>query len=379
MSESQINIFSDYLPAELHEGKTWYISYYVKNPVTKFLERRRIKCNRIRPLSERRKFAKAVIEEINDKLRKGWNPLMENEAPKGFHKFRDVLKTFTRQKIKGKSTDSVRSYKSFIKKLEEWLTEQEKAEIFAMQFTRSMARDFLLQVDETIESARTYNNHIAFYRNMFNWFIEFDYCKINPFDGFSKRLKEHKQRIQYIEPEIREKINSFLLRKDYNFYIACMFAFHVLVRPKELTFIKIKHIDLKKQQLFIPNRSAKNDKSRYPTIPNVMVEFLEKMKLEKYDPEMFLFTSGWVPGWENFNPRRVAKRWDWLRNKINMNSRIKFYSLRDSGIIQMLKDGISPDEVMYQADHYSLEITNEYVRITNPKIFTDVRDKATKF
>ncbi|MDF1550435.1 MAG: hypothetical protein P1P88_21610, partial [Bacteroidales bacterium] len=39
------------------------------------------------------------------------------------------------------------------------------------------------------------------------------------------------------------------------------------------------------------------------------------------------------------------------------------YSLRDSGIIQMLRDGRSPKEVMEAADHSSIEVTNNYVKV----------------
>ena len=49
------------------------------------------------------------------------------------------------------------------------------------------------------------------------------------------------------------------------------------------------------------------------------------------------------------------------------------------GIIQKIRDGIPIDEVMYQADHYSLETTNTYVRIANPEVFKNVRDLSSKF
>ena len=45
----------------------------------------------------------------------------------------------------------------------------------------------------------------------------------------------------------------------------------------------------------------------------------------------------------------------------------QFYSLRDTGIIEMLANGISPNEVKEQADHSSIKITNEYLKHANPK------------
>jgi integrase len=58
---------------------------------------------------------------------------------------------------------------------------------------------------------------------------------------------------------------------------------------------------------------------------------------------------------------------------------MKLYSLRDSGIIQMLQDGISPEEVMKQADHSSLEITTIYVKHANPSGSEQIKKKGSKF
>ncbi|MBL4568645.1 MAG: hypothetical protein JKY69_02985 [Flavobacteriaceae bacterium] len=80
MSNQFNKILVDYIPAELRENQTWEIVYYVKNPHTESLERKR---NRVRPLkniTERRKLAKLLVSEINKKLRDGWNPFFETKG-----------------------------------------------------------------------------------------------------------------------------------------------------------------------------------------------------------------------------------------------------------------------------------------------------------
>jgi integrase/recombinase XerD len=84
-------LFLDYLPAELKIYKSgWYVIYHVKNPQTGKLHRKTIKVNRIASLTERRKFAQKLVLEINEKLRSGWNPYIEQEAPRGYTKLVDV-------------------------------------------------------------------------------------------------------------------------------------------------------------------------------------------------------------------------------------------------------------------------------------------------
>jgi hypothetical protein len=73
MSKNQ-NLLS-FKPAELYVGKEWYIAYYALNPSTNQLHRKKIKLNRIKSISARRKFAKKVIQEVNEQLYSGWNPL----------------------------------------------------------------------------------------------------------------------------------------------------------------------------------------------------------------------------------------------------------------------------------------------------------------
>jgi len=77
--------------------------------------------------------------------------------------------------------------------------------------------------------------------------------------------------------------------------------------------------------------------------------------------------------------RKIAKRWDNLRFDLNIPKEMQFYSLRDSGIIQMLEDGISPEMVQKQADHHSLEVTSEYVKHARPDGIEEIRSSVESF
>lgn len=74
MSKNQ-NLLS-FKPAELYEGKEWFVSYYVINPATEQLHRKKIKLNRIKSITERRKFANKIIQDLNKQLYAGWNPFL---------------------------------------------------------------------------------------------------------------------------------------------------------------------------------------------------------------------------------------------------------------------------------------------------------------
>ena len=75
-----------YYPAELHENKECYISYYVLNPYNNRMIRRRVKVNRIKSITARRKFAREIVVAINQKLSSGWNPFIEQDTTRTFIK-----------------------------------------------------------------------------------------------------------------------------------------------------------------------------------------------------------------------------------------------------------------------------------------------------
>lgn len=73
-------IFSDFRPAEYHAGKSSYVAFYVINPETGTLVRKRIKVNRVGRGQNRDRYARTLCCEINRKLYEGWNPFLENDA-----------------------------------------------------------------------------------------------------------------------------------------------------------------------------------------------------------------------------------------------------------------------------------------------------------
>ena len=111
----------DYIPARLTEGKEWYVSYYVTYPPTGQMRRKRIKVNRIKSVPQRRTIAREIIKRINGKLAEGWNPFVENAAPKSFHRFDAAINTYLEVQKKELEERSYKSYTSFVKILLEYL------------------------------------------------------------------------------------------------------------------------------------------------------------------------------------------------------------------------------------------------------------------
>lgn len=67
--------------------------------------------------------------------------------------------------------------------------------------------------------------------------------------------------------------------------------------------------------------------------------------------------SGLRPNSAMLSEDYLRKYWIKIRKKLNLPEEMQLYSLRDTGIFDMLKSGIDDLSVMQHADHHSLEMT----------------------
>lgn len=365
--------------AQLCKGKEWFVFYYVINPSTQVLVRKKVKINFIKSIPERNKFAKALMREINEKLHNDWNPFEEDTLPKGYKKLTEALENFLAIKKRELREDSVRTYTSYIAILNDWLKRVKKQDIGCEAFRKIDAVEFLDWAYTFKElSSRTYNNYKIFYTSLWNWLKEKEFTTANHFEKISKKKAATKTRI-VIDLDTREQIKNHLEETDYNFLMVSMLVFHALLRPKEVCHMKPKYFDLERQIISVPSHVSKNGKDRFPTISNTLLEFLKRWDFNGAKSDEYIFGPNLLPGKTILNPRRLAKKWDKLRDDLGMQKEMQLYSLRDSGIVQMLDDGISPVEVMKQADHASLEETTKYALHFNPAGSEQIRNKTTDF
>lgn len=379
MEKSNNSNFLDFHPAQLFTGKCWYVQYHVKNPYTGIMVRKRIKINRIKGTSERTKYGKRLVNQINNKLYGGWNPFKEKEVPKGFTKLLEVMQTFIRQKERELRSDSLRSYRSFVASFEAWLLKTDNINMFCLNFDQSMARDYMNYIYDVKEvSNRTFNNYRRFQLVLFNWMVEYQYIKLNPFEGIRVKKATQKRRDPIPEFE-RKRIKDYLMKTDYDFYMATQLVYFTLLRPKEICQMKPEYFNFKTQTLYVPAEVSKNGTDRTVTIPDVLMKDLVNWKFNNAPFGSYIFGKNFKPGKEKLDPRRLSKKWSSMRSKLNFGERLKLYSLRDTGIIEMLQNGVSPHEVMRQADHSSLEITTVYLKHAKPRASEQIKRKLESF
>jgi len=103
------------------------------------------------------------------------------------------------------------------------------------------------------------------------------------------------------------------------------------------------------------------------------------MKLEKYPKNYFLFGTDLLPSDTRVSNKRYRNEWQKVRKKLKLPAEMQLYSLRDTGINEMLKSGIDNLTVMQHADHSDLSITTIYANHADSQLINKIYENAPKF
>ena len=364
--QTSARVYIDYIPARLTTGKVWYIHYSVIDPQTRKLRRVRKKVNYI-PTRERRAAANQIVADINTRLALGWNPLISAVAPKACEKLSAAFKSFIAVKGKEMEPESLRVYYSYVKIFRDWLAAHGIGDdAYVVNINRTVAMEYMNDIDEDEKkSARTYNNYLKFLQTMFNWMKGKGYVPDNPFDGIKRKPKRLTEKIR--RPATNDELSrlcGFLTENNPHYLLAVLLCYGCFIRPKELAMLKCSDIDLARQLVHIRSEVAKNDKDSFRTIPDALMPLLRAADLSH--PEWYLFAKhkmyDFTPGPVKVCSRKLSKYWgDHVRCACSLPMEVQFYSLKDTGITNMLEHGVPINTVQRQADHSSVAMTAIYV------------------
>jgi len=371
----QLLQFSDFVrkfkPAILRKNAArWYVEYYVLHPIDLKMVRKIIKINAIKPVQERRKYGTYLVDEINQKLYSGWNPFFEDHNNLLFTPLNAAIDKFKANKYGQYSRASIVAYNSVINIFVSWLntsgyTSLTTGTINNMVSTGYM--DYLLMNRKLSE--RAYNNHAAFLKSIFNWFKIRGYCLINPFDVI-ENLKVKPKHRKPLTPAQKLKLKTYLLAEDPNFYLVCLLLYSCKIRLTEMTKLRIKNVDLVNSIITVPGYDdkgvniSKNKKTRSVMIPDSVKHYFDEMEYNCQDPNFYLVGKGFKPGPVKIsNASRIGEYFRKIADQLGFDNTITFYSLKDTGIMDDIINGLPLLSVRDQAGHHSIEETNKYMPI----------------
>lgn len=362
----------NYTPPTLRETKSdSYIEFYSYDPAAGKLRRKKIKVNNIKTRTARRKYARGIIKRLSEQLAAGWNPWINATSDSDLHTFSEACLRYNRHIDKLYTDGNYRQetyagYKSNIRIMQQYNDSRRTPITYTYQFDRKFCQEFLDHIFiERGASAQTRNNYLNFLRVFSGWMLERGYTPIRASDGITpipKRLLAGKQHT-VIPLETIQLIAQHLRANNPHFLLACHILYYCMIRPVEMTRLRIADINFQESTITVPADAAKNHQTQTVTIPRKLLQYMIELGIPNHPKSYYIFSGGLLkPGFTPTTTRILRSHWDKIKKPLHLRPEWKFYSLKDTGITEMLDRNQTSITVRDQARHSSLAITEVYTR-----------------
>ena len=373
--------FMGYTPPILKKtaSRGEHIEYYVYNPVTMKMERQRIRLEKLshqfKNRSQYKQMVMQLMMNLTGKLAGGWTPYGENQNVAEYTPINKAIEAYIADKSRDLRKASMVSYISVAKIFVEWLTTQNIHEMASHLLNQRTCQRFMDELrDRPKFNNNTYNTYLKKYRACFAWMVDRGYCKENPFEKI-KTLKKQEKIRQLIPVDARETvINHVRTSKHPNYEIVMHLIFTSLIRPSEIERLQVRDVDLKNKCIHIPANKAKTHKDRDAALSDTCIAMLIPL-LSKPGilPTWYLINSNYECGSEPCYHGMFKKHWMKIRKECGLPDEMQLYSLKDSGITEMLEAGVSINQVKEAAGHADISTTNKYIGKDTEKMIEAVR------
>ena len=373
--------FMGYTPPILKKtaSRGEHIEYYVYNPVTMKMERQRIRLEKLshqfKNRSQYKQMVMQLMMNLTGKLAGGWTPYGENQNVAEYTPINKAIEAYIADKSRDLRKASMVSYISVAKIFVEWLITQNIHEMASHLLNQRTCQRFMDELrDRPKFNNNTYNTYLKKYRACFAWMVDRGYCKENPFEKI-KTLKKQEKIRQLIPVDARETvINHVRTSKHPNYEIVMHLIFTSLIRPSEIERLQVRDVDLKNKCIHIPANKAKTHKDRDAALSDTCIALLIPL-LSKPGilPTWYLINSNYECGPEPCYHGMFKKHWMKIRKDCGLPDEMQLYSLKDSGITEMLEAGVSINQVKEAAGHADISTTNKYIGKDTEKMIEAVR------
>ena len=352
---------------KMYSGKEIFVAFTAYDPALGKMRRKKIKLNHIAKSSERRKFANDLILRLSEKLRQGWNPWIEADDNMAYHCFDDVMDRYHDYLLKMYDDDNLRKetidgYLSKLRVMKSFNADRKLPIIYIYQFDRNFVVDFLDYVYMDLgNTPRTRNNYLNWLSSLGSWLQQHQYKKDRITAGITcfKRCGRDKDRTVISDVDMR-RLHDYLVTRNKHYLLACYILHYVLIRPREMSYLQLKDFHLKNQTIFISGKFSKNRKNAVVTLPAKVIHLMVELNVFDSPDTYYLFSENFRPGKERRSEKTFRDYWTRrIRKDLHFGEKYKFYSLKDTGITNMLRtcDVVT---VRDQARHSSILITDIY-------------------
>lgn len=233
---------------------------------------------------------------------------------------------------------------------------------YSYQWDRGNVSKFLdyIFIDRN-NTVLTRNNYLAWTKSFSAYLLARGYIPKNPTEGL-ERIKNRQKKSRDVIPDCTmQLIRDFLMEHNRHYLLACEIIHYLFIRPREMSYLRICDIHVKTQTITLHGENTKNGNDAVITLPTHVIKLMMELNIFSHPGQDYLFSDGFCPGPERKNEKMFRDYWTRvLRKELKLSPRFKFYSLKDTGITNMLRANADVLSVRDQARHSSILITDIY-------------------
>lgn len=367
--QKSINEIVGWKPPVFHQASECYVSVSAFDPARGEFRIKKFMLGRVKGKRQQKQYGEALIKRLTEKLMQGWNPWIELVQPLEYTSFDEVCDKYKEYLMKMLKERSIReetavSYMSRLKVMMDWKNKEKINLYYTYQFDRRIVGQFLdyVFIDRN-NTIRTRNNYLLWVKVFCKYLTERGYVPSDPsvtFHNVNPKGTKGKNR-DVIPDDILKELHDWLTVHNKHFLLACYVLHYCLVRPREMSFLKVGDFSIKKQTLYLHGDTTKNHNDAIITVPQQVLKLMVELKVFDSPSQYFLFSKGFAPGAERSSEKQFRDYWHHhIRKNLKLTDRYKFYSLKDTGITNMLRANTDILTVRDQARHSSILITDIY-------------------
>ena len=270
-----------YTPPTLHKGVRWFVDFTSLDPARGLMRRKRYYIKDSLSVSEKKRRASEIMDVLTKQLAQGWNPWVTDDESRGFVYFDNCLERYLDYVDRMDRKKTRQSYRSRVNILREFITSQVNPIKYAYQFDIGFCNDFIDWIYLDRESSpRTRNNYRGWLYGLAEFLIARKHINTNPVEHI-KVMPEHEKYRKDLTPEMLNQMSNYLCRNDKSFFLACLMQYYTLIRPGELSHLKIGDISLKKQTVFVSHEFSKNHKDAEVGLNKIVIKLMLDLEVFK--------------------------------------------------------------------------------------------------
>lgn len=368
--QREINEIVGWKSPVFHQAKECYVSVSAFDPSRGEFRIKKFMLGHVKGKRAQRLYGEALVKRLTEKLMQGWNPWVELVQPLEYSLFDQVCDKYEEYLIKLVKEGNMReetlvSYASRLRILRNWNdAEKQGSRVFyTYQFDRHVIGRFLdyIFIDRN-NSLQTRNNYLLWVKVFCKYLVERGYVSSDPSVGFhAAKARSTKKNRDIIPDVVLKDLHDWLEEHNRHFLLACHILHYCLVRPREMSFLKVGDFSVSRQTLRLHGDNTKNHNDAVITVPQQVMKLMIELGVFDKPSHYYLFSSGFAPGEKRKSEKQFRDYWQrYIRKNLNMTDRYKFYSLKDTGITNMLRANTDILTVRDQARHSSILITDIY-------------------